>query len=1736
MLTQYAHPLVQLLATHLQEEQAGLDALHSLQEIFQRIGLDNISRLDVSNISNIIDVSNITQGEQPALSQPDITDEASGQFHVFARTSAVRSSQLAGSFNQLLSGTSVDTVGPFLVKNHPPFFIDFIRIQRSVAVFIQGNPTPIMYFKITVDLRPGPVVIVPKLDRYGIIPTSVWVQAKLLHPLAPPELYTGLKIASGTIDFAGNFTSNQTGIILGPGATFSCQLQLLQKTASANLPAGQYGKDAMDATIKLPIEFAFNNNGIVKVGGVSVTVFGNSLSAPENARPNIKFFAQQRRLGISLNLSQEPVFVANKTESPLFNIRGRAAITAFWWALPLAQIQLMQPLEADGNGALLLECGDGLFANIKGTGRDEIALVNPQFLIEPERINLTDTSSNGAGKLHTFSLWQEGGKFITEATINFLKGATIIFNTLSQGEEMLSSLAGFTINADRPVNIRNEAVALRTEKGNMTISANEAKTGIILEDYELLINKKMQPNDLLPIPNKMALALSNALLTTTLPAAVVLQATVSNDFKSLINGIVEISFGLYSYLPTLPDPYIANLGLVRRQIERTVDTPAGANNRIAGSEVWMWVIAKITWSNDERSLETAFELLDYNKHKIVTNFRLPFIAPNTAEVDAKRVLFTPLKLDASGSNGAKDFSQRFVTRVNEAQTFAGNYHEDVNPIFTDFALLDVSSNANQMGVAFSHKLPYMQQLVNNDNQRANADDGTFPLKIRGTSVITAGKNAQAFTLPGIAWEPLLNLSDTGVADPRPGFNYFPNDGVPTVMGNLGDDPVDLAPIPLSKYLVETFKSKKDGKTYALFNLPFGMVAFAILSQNNATQKIKPSITSVLPEFENAVIGGIQLELIAGSSFKDDNGQGLFEGYTFQLVNLYDQLGTQAKSTLGRLPTEIFNQEFLTGGYKPKVDPFINLPNRPGVPVTNIGISGYGTSMASKWANDDALFAQVSKAEFNVYTGRTSHELVQVVSKEYPFGAKIVRTITIFRMSNGYVARVDSGWKAQTPGLYDFSFIDDDTRIKQPNFFNFHPGLVKGVFNIRNIKEVQKNPFDDGSCMLQSITYDADILLENVEEGGKEFMPGAAVKLVPSTGVLGYIQVSPPSIPIPANSFVALLKSEGGSIGGSINCVIKIAGTDQHMKVNRFDVSPSVNAAGAPIFVGLPRGSAFLPKDGSWSLVQHKISNGDVTPLPAQFSVPLIKEGLRPGFDGLGKDLYNPITNISPDALYRIADPANLIVTDPTANNYGFLQNMGSQKVLFLTPSFKSGTPKLLSKTPPLLADSFRLLNSSAIFPNIGNASTGFGQAVSIMKAAVDGGASAEAFVKTGLKDLGQEVYEILNLNLKKEGQKFVEQGYELAKKTAGGVIDKALKFDLPNADYNLVNLPDKLVIAIRYKTSSKPKDAAKKDYPGKFDFDVNSLAADATENWKGKLNNMAVVVSVGPMKELMTVKGNFNSQKGKDLDLGSNNDGGGFSLPTPEIEFSKDVEPVIRILEILASLSTGDYAGALKKGLRVAMSNSGDIWEYKMEAAKEIPLVRFPPGPLYESPQTPLKLECSLQVGFNVNAALKVTTDPKQLLPTAGAFFAFRGRLMVMCVSVGAGSVFAVGEAGIRLEADTSPKIGVILHFGFGAQIGVGLPVVGTATVTFMVGVEVETTSAGKIAITAFMMFKGQAELLGGLVCICIMIEAHGTVVKDGPEAPANCEVQVTFAIDVSIFLVINIHFSESWSESRQIA
>ena len=519
---------------------------------------------------------------------------------------------------------------------------------------------------------------------------------------------------------------------------------------------------------------------------------------------------------------------------------------------------------------------------------------------------------------------------------------------------------------------------------------------------------------------------------------------------------------------------------------------------------------------------------------------------------------------------------------------------------------------------------------------------------------------------------------------------------------------------------------------------------------------------------------------------------------------------------------------------------------------------------------------------------------------------------------------------------------------------------------------------------------------------------------------------------------------------------------------------------------------------------HARGTGDVTPLPDSVSVPLIRVG------ELADDMTFPDTE-----LLRIANPADL-VRAPAADtlNFGFLQSTNTQKTLFLTPSFAGQATdtvpgKLLSKTPPLFVDAYRLMGSKAIFPNIGDAETSFGSAITLTK----------NFVSSALQDGGKNVLELMNISSADGVTRLKEDGYKLA--------NQVKSFDLPTKPWYLID-EDYLKIYVEYEAT--PDGAAKR--AGVLDFDVDSFAAAAEDRWKSRLNNMAMVVDLGPFPRLATIKGNFDAKKGSEA--GYVGTPGDSSFPAPQLELSDALEKAKDILQLLAALQSDDYVEVFKRGLKIAMSNGPDSWEYKFEASQEIPALKFPP-PIADSPNSPLKIEASLKLGVYFNAALTTAalSDPKKLLPTAGAFVEFYGRLSVMCVSVSLGTVYAVGQANLRIAGDTGIGPSLDMKFGFGAQLVVGLPVVGNVSVLYMVGVEIYVDSK-TLAVSAFMMFQGHAELIGGLVSITITIEAKGTVTRQADQT--TCAAQVTFAIDVSIFLVIDIHFSKSWGEQRQIA
>ncbi len=325
-------------------------------------------------------------------------------------------------------------------------------------------------------------------------------------------------------------------------------------------------------------------------------------------------------------------------------------------------------------------------------------------------------------------------------------------------------------------------------------------------------------------------------------------------------------------------------------------------------------------------------------------------------------------------------------------------------------LLDVSSNADQFGVNW-------------------APQGLNGVRSQGLVLIGEGAATSLFTVSAISWEQMLSPSPI----PAP-----PSDGVAS---KLNVPTVALAPIAPIPLMTAQQSRVAKGDPYSFTGtLPFGMIA-EVTNAKGATYDF------VRPKFDG-YNGGHQISLIPAGA---QNTKAEFPGQTI----LDDPYGT---AVLSSDVATIFRADFTIQPGSAEA----------GVPVRRYDLSGYGASVFSDWSDPNVLGTGILKVQFKVWVGRTAYEVVQAQSIIYPWGIKIVRTITIERISGGDVTRQDSGWQAATAGQFNFP-------TKTAGEFNgaVHAGPVDGVFNVRNIR-------DNGSqFILDGITYvpvlfDADV--------------------------------------------------------------------------------------------------------------------------------------------------------------------------------------------------------------------------------------------------------------------------------------------------------------------------------------------------------------------------------------------------------------------------------------------------------------------------------------------------------------------------------------------------------------------------------------------------------------------------------------------------------------------------------------
>jgi hypothetical protein len=1657
---------------------------------------------------------------------------------VFRREVPFISSQAKGSVPNWARGAAVTkTIGPLVTKGGRQIVLDIYKVVEGVKIFLQGATMPslILPLKVRTILQ-----VNAKATSYPIPAGSAWINAALLASGAPANQYCGLKLKSGTITFSNPVTLANNSITIAAGNSVTVDLKLDTAAATGDAPDG-IGADAKNAKVTLPDSFSFTFNSpasqITAAGNASWNIYGQANEFTyANGNPAY-YLSQFNRVMITYKNSVAD-FKIIKCNSPVINLKETAPIEKAAWSLSCAMLDVNNPLEASGAGALMVLAKQGLQLTWKGLkdinleNQEWIFLRNPWILCEPGRISITDTNAGNENAKQRYHLWKNKKGLWNKIDLQYRKKFSLFYNCIQQGNETVMAQTDCTGTIDKPVDVSGIPFELKSKQTIFMLTVSQNAPLVILYDDNLWVDNLTGPNDTI---KPKAIGLNNALLTVTPIASFFLygQLKPTGDWDEFAKTAMLFSYGLLSYLPTLPDPYAADVDVFKRRFSGRSNIGAAG----AASSIQQLLVALLQWQNDETpSVNFIWGDIAGGLQKAVVPFdnsssndgeNKPAPAKGTATKAtvklgdkvktniANAVTTVSLNLNkniavaderttltASRQTGFLTAQYRAAGLPDsEATKMAVSYSQSSRESMgrlqqrSLFNLLDVSTNADLLGVSIGYVNE--EYIFEKTFDVQPADTSQNPMAIQGMDVVASGRFVRIFTVPQISWEPLINIPTPDATNPPTSFDpplgilKFDDDGIPALIGNTGTAPVTMAPIPATNDLIEKYQADDQYKAWSLFTLPNGMIAVGRYNQTNYYLP-KPNndgakIELVKAAFANGTNAGWQIVTRSGANPNENNS--VFEGMTFQQSNVHNILVSGSWSILGATPTKIFNNEFA------------NQMRVRGVPLERYDFTGYGAQVFSQWLNNNAEIAQVSQSIFDVWRGRVAKEIIQVRSIIYPWGIRVVRTITMYRSSTGFEYRVDSGWRADSDGVYNF------VTINEPNVgYDFHPGLVKGVYKVRNIVENELAPYkttwlkdygvyvDENTGLpvnvpgggksldveMIPVYFDADVYITDIDGTNKvEGVPEG--RFVPSKKMIGYLQVAPRGVIISAQDFAKVLDLQNG-LGGPVDCELNINGSDQKMRVSRVEVNHSLDPANKIVFVTSAKGMPVLPKDGSWSLVAHDKNSKEVLPV-SESAVDLIRQGLlkwkKQMVNGTEVWISSVDDQSHPKEITAIAE----LFKNPEdrLKQYAFLQSTDTQKVLFRNPFFKKAE-QLLHSTIPDLGDAYHLLNSKGVFPNL------------------DG---------------------LTKIDLDAEGcaTKIIEEGYQLVDKAATNVLKSIAQKFPSDFSFTFIDKPGILKVYVEYAEKGKDKNApATKD--GILDFDINSQV----NNWVNKMNDVTMVVDLLTMERLFLIQGKFDTAKGEKPEFKG-----------PKLVPGEDLKPIIEILEVLEAIGTSnDYADLVKKGLKITMSNSPNNWEYKFTADKEIPVLRFPPAYL-DGPTTPLRLEAGLKLGvyFNMGMELPPASDLPEL--SAGAFIEFDGKLSVMCVSVAAATVYAIGQVTLRISADTIKGPGLYMKMGFGIELMVGIPVVGNVSVYYAVGIEISLDTS-QITVAAFILFRGRAELIGGLVTIQIQIEAAGKIHKELGSGRTDCIAQVTFSIDISIVFVINIHETESWQEARQIA
>ncbi|ATQ77288.1 hypothetical protein CR152_24295 [Massilia violaceinigra] len=439
---------------------------------------------------------------------------------------------------------AAERIGPVTDQLGRPFWLDLFRPVRQLRFVRSLGGPPVL----SLPIIQAPWAIGGAALRAGqaldLGAGSLWFATSLVA-VAPPNVYSGVRIARGSLRFSVDLALGDDEVLLPPGVAFDLALDFDVSAAAAPAPGSVLAATGRRSPDGLVIGLGPAGATIAVVGDAGLGLGATTLTlAP--AAGAARYRPDLNRLVVPMT-PDRPSITIDAIASTLFAPSGAAPVAAAGLALPAAPIDPANLGQASGAGALMLELERGLSATWHGEARP-VELGPVLILLDETRLAVSGLAARATGR----ALRPPLAPLSAPATLAYARidRSAVHFVTGTDGQASVTLTARVDVRLPKPVDVAGNRVGLTLAAAQIVIATTLAgERSLSVSGLALATTQE----------RAIAFALTNAVLRATRPRAFFMMGRLEGE--RIVEALALTAYGMGGLLPSLPDPYAANTPL-----------------------------------------------------------------------------------------------------------------------------------------------------------------------------------------------------------------------------------------------------------------------------------------------------------------------------------------------------------------------------------------------------------------------------------------------------------------------------------------------------------------------------------------------------------------------------------------------------------------------------------------------------------------------------------------------------------------------------------------------------------------------------------------------------------------------------------------------------------------------------------------------------------------------------------------------------------------------------------------------------------------------------------------------------------------------------------------------------------------------------------------------------------------------------------------------------------------------